>query len=176
MLLLEARLWDSFNLIVGIRCDAHIIKNAYILDNKTYLSKTIQVFCKEGYVFNDRNNHFISCIFNENANQTEWAGVNSIRCDPNSCNRHPDFDLVGLNNSRDIFDFGDIIKYKCPNGYKIRTICIKDGTTGIGEWDFQGSCRGSLINTIIWSHFHFLLRDFTWGNLVAQGPIEIIGV
>ena len=123
-------------------CSLPNIPNAYILDNKTYYNKAIPVFCKEGYIFNDRKPHWAICVFNEVTRKEEWANLEKIKCIPNSCNPHPDFDLVKLQEKKEYYNIGELVEYTCPNGYIITIKCGINKATGIGDWDFKGNCKG----------------------------------
>ena len=103
------------------------------------------MFCKEGYIFKDRQPHWTICSFKESNSFHEWSDLEKIGCIPNSCNQHPDFDLVNLAIKKEFYDIGEMIIYTCPNGYMIRIKCITNRSTGFGEWDFKGSCKGTYL-------------------------------
>ena len=84
----------------------------------------------------------IQCIYNEGDGSFAWVGVDSIQCGHPSCNGHQDF-LQANGTFRAEYSIGEIVTYKCPNGYALRTLCRLDANTGFGEWDFEGSCKGT---------------------------------
>ena len=130
--------------IASSRCQVPNITNAYILDDKTYYNKAIQVFCNDGYIFHDRQQHWTVCILDANTGETKWPSLSAIKCIAKSCNPHPDFNLprVRLEKRKETYDLGEVVEYTCPGEYKITTTCILNETNGFGEWDFNGSCKG----------------------------------
>ena len=120
------------------------LNNATIISSKGYFGELVNVTCNKGYIPKNRNfNMAIRCAYNQTIGKLVWFGIERIVCIPNSCPPHNDAEFLGNHSEQlEYYIIGHILDYVCPNGNHLRTRCAMNHSTGLGEWDFIGSCKG----------------------------------
>ena len=117
--------------------------NSLSLNGRTYPYKNIEAKCADGFIPSDRRlSMSVICGYNEDTQEFEWNKRNYAECIENSCEPHKDFMWIREDIRKNSYAIGEEVRYTCPGGYRLRTICVIDPNTGFGVWDFSGSCSG----------------------------------
>ena len=89
----------------------------------------------------------VICEYRESTQSFEWNTDNYSQCIENNCLQHTDFKWLAEDMRKDSYSIGEEVRYICPSGYHMRTLCVIDPNTGFGIWDFDGSCSGKKFYT-----------------------------